>query len=123
MSWAVIVVGFTFITMLNALALLSTARTDLVQRLVEEKSAEALTLSNNLSLVLEHAADARCTRWLAPDACDNSRNHSPNPKCLGTSRAARLSAGASAQAAPGFQIWVPPPTGHEQEGPSLFTRS
>ncbi|WP_417486255.1 ATP-binding protein [Maricaulis sp.] len=57
-SWAVIVVGFTFITMLNALALLSTARTDLVQRLVEEKSAEALTLSNNLSLVLEHAADA-----------------------------------------------------------------
>lgn len=57
-SWAVVVIGLTFITMLNALALLSTARTDLVQRLVDEKSAEALTLSNNLSLVLEHAADA-----------------------------------------------------------------
>lgn len=58
LSWAVIVIGLIFITMLNALALMSTARTDLVQRLVDEKSAEALALSNNLSLVLEHAADA-----------------------------------------------------------------
>ena len=31
------------------------------------------------------AADARCTRWLAPDACEQSRNHSHNSKkCLGT---------------------------------------
>ena len=30
-------------------------------------------------------ADARCTRWLAPDACEQSRNHSHNSKkCLGT---------------------------------------
>ena len=57
-SWAVIVVGFCFISVLNALAMLSTARTDLVQRLVDEKTAESRTLSNNLSLILEHAADA-----------------------------------------------------------------
>ena len=30
-------------------------------------------------------ADARCTRWLAPDACEQSRNHSHNSnKSLGT---------------------------------------
>ena len=30
-------------------------------------------------------ADTRCTRWLAPDACEQSRNHSHNSKkCLGT---------------------------------------
>jgi PAS domain S-box-containing protein len=57
-SWAVIVIGLCFVTVLNALALLATARTDLVQRLVDEKTAETLSLSNNLSLVLEHAADA-----------------------------------------------------------------
>ncbi|WP_291841645.1 ATP-binding protein [Maricaulis sp.] len=57
-SWAVIVVGLCFVSVLNALALLSTARTDLVQRLVDEKTAETLTLSRNLSLILEHAADA-----------------------------------------------------------------
>lgn len=57
-SWAVIVVGFCFIAVLNALAMLSTARTDLVQRLVDEKTDETRTLSNNLALILEHAADA-----------------------------------------------------------------
>ena len=56
-SWAVLVVSLAFITLLNALALLSTARTDLVQRLVEAKTAEAAALSRNLALVLEHAAD------------------------------------------------------------------
>ncbi|RKR03689.1 ATP-binding protein [Maricaulis maris] len=57
-SWAVIVVGLCFVSVLNALALLSTARTDLVQRLVDEKTVETLALSRNLSLILEHAADA-----------------------------------------------------------------
>ncbi len=57
-SWAVIIVGLSFITLLNALALLSTARTDLVQRLVDEKTSETIALSRNLSLILEHAADA-----------------------------------------------------------------
>ena len=48
-------------------------------------------------------ADARCTRWLAPDACEQSRNHSHNSKkCLGT-RAPRsngtIGTGARAAAA------------------------
>ena len=32
-------------------------------------------------------ADARCTRWLAPDACEQSRNHSHNSKMLWHARA------------------------------------
>lgn len=57
-SWSLLVVGLAFVTLLNALTLLSTARTDLVQRLVDEKTAEAEALSRNLSLVLANAADA-----------------------------------------------------------------
>ena len=56
-SWAIIVIGLIFITLLNALILLTTARTDLVQRLVDHKTAEADALSQNLALVLQHAAD------------------------------------------------------------------
>ena len=56
-SWAIIVIGLLFITLLNALILLSTARTDLVQRLVDRKTAEADALSENLALILQHAAD------------------------------------------------------------------
>ena len=57
-SWGVIMISLSFITVLNALALLATARTDFVQRLVVAKSDEASALSSNLSLILEHAADA-----------------------------------------------------------------
>ena len=32
-------------------------------------------------------ADARCTRWLAPDACEQSRNHSHNSKMRWHARA------------------------------------
>ena len=57
LSWATLITGLAFITVLNALTLLSTARTDLVQRLVDRKTAEAESLSRNLSLILENAAD------------------------------------------------------------------
>lgn len=57
LSWATLITGLAFITVLNALTLLSTARTDLVQRLVVRKTAEAESLSRNLSLILENAAD------------------------------------------------------------------
>lgn len=57
LSWATLITGLAFITLLNALTLLSTARTDLVQRLVVRKTAEAESLSRNLSLILENAAD------------------------------------------------------------------
>lgn len=57
LSWATLITGLAFITVLNALTLLSTARADLVQRLVVRKTAEAESLSRNLSLILENAAD------------------------------------------------------------------
>lgn len=56
-SWVTLVVGLAFITLLNALTLMSTARTDLVQRLVDRKTEEAEDLSRNLVLILENAAD------------------------------------------------------------------
>ena len=57
LSWATLVIGLAFITLLNALTLMSTARTDLVQRLVDRKTEEAESLSRNLALILENAAD------------------------------------------------------------------
>jgi len=57
LSWVTLVVGLAFIALLNALTLMSTARTDLVQRLVDRKTEEAEDLSRNLILILENAAD------------------------------------------------------------------
>ena len=57
LSWVTLVVGLAFITLLNALTLMTTARTDLVQRLVDRKTKEAEDLSRNLVLILENAAD------------------------------------------------------------------
>jgi PAS domain S-box-containing protein len=57
LSWLTLVVGLAFIALLNALTLLSTARADLVQRLVDRKTEEVEDLSRNLVLILDSAAD------------------------------------------------------------------
>lgn len=56
-AWFTLVIGLTVIALLSAAILISTARTDVIQRLVERRTAETVALSRNLALILEHAAD------------------------------------------------------------------
>ena len=56
-AWFVLVFGLLFATLLNALTLISTGRTEFVQRLVETKTREAAGLARDLSTIVESAAD------------------------------------------------------------------
>jgi PAS domain S-box-containing protein len=56
-SWALLVSGLLFTALLNALSMMSTARTDLVQRLVDQKTGEVERLARDMAAILEHAAD------------------------------------------------------------------
>lgn len=72
-SWALLVSGLLFTALLNALSMMSTARTDLVQRLVDQKTGEVERLARDMAAVLEHAADG----ILALDG--NGRIRTANP--------------------------------------------
>lgn len=56
-AWYVLVIGLLFAALLNALTLISTGRTELVQRLVELKTREAEGLTRDLATIVESAAD------------------------------------------------------------------
>lgn len=56
-AWSVLIFGFLFAALLNALTLISTGRTEFVQRLVEIKTEEAEALARDLATIVESAAD------------------------------------------------------------------
>ena len=56
-AWFVLVFGLVFAALLNALTLISTGRTEFVQRLVELKTDEAESLARDLATIVESAAD------------------------------------------------------------------
>ena len=56
-AWFVLVFGLLFAALLNALTLISTGRTEFVQRLVELKTEEAEGLARDLATIVESAAD------------------------------------------------------------------